>query len=62
VVVEASGYCRNKEGNKITENIFTGSREYMTLADPEEIISQSPEPQSVSGAELNTYRVCPSPL
>jgi hypothetical protein len=29
------------------------------LADSGGIISQSPEPQAVSGAGLNTYRVCP---
>jgi hypothetical protein len=33
--------------------------EFITLVDSGEIISQSPEPQSVSGAGLNTYKVCP---
>jgi hypothetical protein len=40
----------NSRGNKVTETIFTGSRE---------IIPQSPELQSMSGFGLNTYRVCP---
>jgi hypothetical protein len=40
-----------------SEIIFTGSREVITLADSGEIISQSPDPRSVSGAGLNTYRV-----
>jgi hypothetical protein len=52
---------RNSKGNKVTKTIFTGSREFIMLADSGEIISQSPEPQSVSGAGLNTYRVCPTP-
>jgi hypothetical protein len=53
----------NSEGNKVTETIFTGSREFIMLVDSGEIISQSPEPRSVSGAGLHTYRVCPpSPL
>jgi hypothetical protein len=49
----------NGEGNKVMETIFTGSREFITLADSREIISQSSEPRFVSGAGLNTYRVCP---
>jgi hypothetical protein len=53
--------CGKWQGNKVTETIFTGSREFIVLADSREIISQSPEPQSVSGAALNIYRVCPSP-
>jgi hypothetical protein len=54
----------NGEGNKVTETIFTGSREFITLADSREIISQiiSPEPQSVSGASLNTYKFACYPL
>jgi hypothetical protein len=31
-------------GNKVTEIIFTGSREFITLADSWEILSQSLEP------------------
>jgi hypothetical protein len=53
------GVAGNDEGNKVTKTIFTGSRKFITLADSGEIISQSPEPWSVSGAGLNTYRVCP---
>jgi hypothetical protein len=49
----------NGEGNKVTETIFTGNREFIMLADSGEIISQSPKPQSVWEAGLNTYRVCP---
>jgi hypothetical protein len=41
----------NSEGNKVTETIFTGSREFIMLVDSGEIISQSPEPRSVSGAD-----------
>jgi hypothetical protein len=53
---------RNSEGNKVTETIFTGSREFIMLVDSGEIISQRPELRSVSGAGLNTYRVCsPTP-
>jgi hypothetical protein len=48
------------EGNKVNKTIFTGSREFIMLVDSGEIISQSHEPQFVSGTELNTYRVCPS--
>jgi hypothetical protein len=48
----------NDKGNKVTETIFTGSREFIMLVDSGEIISQSPKPWSVSGAGLNTYRVC----
>jgi hypothetical protein len=51
----------NDEGNKVIETIFTGSREFITLMDSGEIISQNHEPWSVSGARLNTYRVCPPP-
>jgi hypothetical protein len=51
----------NIKGNKVTETIFTGSRELITLGDSGEIISQSTEAGSVSGAGLNTYRVCPPP-
>jgi hypothetical protein len=36
--------CRDDEGNKVTESIFTGSREVITPADSGEIISQSPNP------------------
>jgi hypothetical protein len=49
----------NGKGNKVTETIFIGSREFIMLVDSKEIISQSPELQSMSGAGLNTYRVCP---
>jgi hypothetical protein len=49
----------NGEGNKVTQTIFIGSRQFFTLVDSGEIISQSPESQTVSGARLNTYRVCP---
>jgi hypothetical protein len=53
----------NSEGNEATETIFTGRRrEFIMLADSGEVISQSPEPQYVSGAWLNTYRVCPHTL
>jgi hypothetical protein len=34
----------NNKGNKVTETIFTGSREFITLIDSEEIISQGPKP------------------
>jgi hypothetical protein len=44
----------NGEGSKVTEAISTGIREFIMLADSGEIISQSPKPQSVSGAGLNT--------
>jgi hypothetical protein len=53
------GVIGNDKGNKITETIFIGRREFIMLADSGEIISQSLEPQSVSGVGLNTYRVCP---
>jgi hypothetical protein len=46
--------CRNDEGNKVTKTFFTGGREFIMPEDSGEIISQSPEPQSVSGAGLNT--------
>jgi hypothetical protein len=49
----------NREGNKVTETIFTGSKQFIMLMDSWEIFSQSPEAQSVSGSGLNTYRVCP---
>jgi hypothetical protein len=49
----------NNEGNEVTKTIFTESREFIMLVDSGEIISQSPEPQSVSEGGLNTYRVCP---
>jgi hypothetical protein len=49
----------NDEGNKVTETIFTGSREFIMIAVAGEIISQSAEPFSVSGVGLNTYGVCP---
>jgi hypothetical protein len=52
-----SWYC----GNKVTETIFTGSRMFIRLADSGEIISPSSGPLSVSGAGLNTHRVCPPP-
>jgi hypothetical protein len=45
----------------VTKTIFIGSREFITLADSGEIISQSPKSGSVSGVWLNTYRVCPPP-
>jgi hypothetical protein len=57
----ACGIVGNGEENKVTKTIFTGNREFIMLADSGEIISQNPEAQSMSGAELNTYRVCPSP-
>jgi hypothetical protein len=47
------------EGNKVTEIIFTRSREFTVLMDSGEIISQSSEPRTVTGVELNTYRVFP---
>jgi hypothetical protein len=50
-------YFRNDEGNKVTKTIFTGSREFIILVDSGKIISQSPEPQSMSGAWLNNYRI-----
>jgi hypothetical protein len=50
--------CRNHKGNKVIKPIFKRSREFIMPADSGEIISQSPEPQTVSGAWLNTYRVC----
>jgi hypothetical protein len=34
----------NSEGSKVTETIFTGNKEFVTLADSGEIISQSSEP------------------
>jgi hypothetical protein len=46
-VLELQGifHCfRNDEGNKVTETIFTGSREFITLGDSGERISPSPEP------------------
>jgi hypothetical protein len=46
--------CGNDEGNKVIETTFTGSREFIMLVDSGVIISQSPEPQSVSGDQLNT--------
>jgi hypothetical protein len=42
--------CGNNKGNKVTETIFTGSREFIMLVGSGEITSQSPEPLSVSGA------------
>jgi hypothetical protein len=45
----------SSNGNKVTKTIFIGSREFIMLVDSGEIISQSPEPQSVSGPGLNTY-------
>jgi hypothetical protein len=32
--------CRNDEGNKVTETVFTGSRKFITLADSEENFSR----------------------
>jgi hypothetical protein len=37
------GVAGNSEGNKVTETIFTGSREFVTLTGLREVISQSPE-------------------
>jgi hypothetical protein len=51
----------NDEGSKATETILTGSRKFIMLVNSGEIISQSPEPQSVSEAGLNTYRAFPPP-
>jgi hypothetical protein len=51
--------CRHDEGNKVTESIFTGSREVITPADSGEIISQSPNPWSVSGAGLINLQSLP---
>jgi hypothetical protein len=40
----SSGVVGNNEGNKITETIFTGSSDFITVTDSGEIISQSLEP------------------
>jgi hypothetical protein len=42
--MNVSPVAGNDEGNKVTETIFTGSREFITLVDSGEIISQSPKP------------------
>jgi hypothetical protein len=49
----------NSKGNKVSETIFAGNKYFIKLADSEEIISQSLWPQPVSGAGLNTDRICP---
>jgi hypothetical protein len=47
----------NCEGNRVTETTLQEAGIFITLADSGEIISQSPEPQSVSGDELYTPQV-----
>jgi hypothetical protein len=54
-----NSYCCRTMRKQSHQDHFTGSREFITLVVSGEIISQSPEPWSVSGTGLNTYRVCP---
>jgi hypothetical protein len=47
----------NSEGNKVAETTLQKAGIFIMLADSGEIISQSPEPRSVSGDELYTPQV-----
>jgi hypothetical protein len=43
-LLQYTNFCTvagNSEGNKVTKTIFAGSREFITLVDSREIISQS---------------------
>jgi hypothetical protein len=59
LVIFYIGLLQEMARETVTETIFTGSGEFITLVDSGEIISQSPEPQSLSETGLYTYRVCP---
>jgi hypothetical protein len=49
----------NNKGSKVTETIFYRKQRVYYNSELGGDNSQSPEPRSVSGAWLNTYRVCP---